>query len=188
MPLNQIQPKFKQCNRCGQTLPITEFYKTNATSNKPSAMCKNCVKKRRGYTNHRENKSCALFLGVHVAEQVLSRVFKDVKLMPPNNPGYDFICNHGKKIDVKSACIRKTYDNWSFYISHNTTADYFLCIAFDNRDNLTPLHLWLIPGKAINRLECATISKSTLSKWDEYKLDINKIVTCCDNLKQRGIK
>ena len=37
-----------------------------------------------------DNKTCALFLGVHVAERVLSHVFKQVKRMPNGNVGYDF--------------------------------------------------------------------------------------------------
>ena len=98
-----------------------------------------------------ENKECSQFLGIHIAEQVLSHVFKDVEQMPMNNPGYDFICNHGKKIDIKSSCLRKK-GNWLFNIKRNTTANYFLCLAFDDRGNMTPLHAWLIPGSKLNQL------------------------------------
>lgn len=135
-----------------------------------------------------ENKQCSAFLGVHVAERVLSKVFKDVKAMPPNHPGYDFICSKGKKIDVKSACIYtrpKWSGSWNFVINKNKVADFFLCLAFDNRKDLNPLHIWLIPGVIINTLVGAGISESTLPKWDEYKLDINKVITCCDSMKQK---
>ena len=138
-----------------------------------------------------ENKQCAAFLGVHVAEQVLSKVFKDVEQMPPNNKGFDFICNKGKKIDVKSTCTRthdKQSDAWDFHIKRNQIAEYFLCLAFDNRDNLNPLHIWLIPGHIINHLKHTSIAESTLSKWDEYKLDISKTVACCDNMKETSKK
>ena len=134
-----------------------------------------------------ENKQCAAFLGVHIAERVLSKVFKDVKPMPYGNKGYDFICNKGKKIDVKSACtnIRDTQcDRWTFTIRRNKIADYFLCIAFDNRKDLNPLHLWLIPVGETNHQMSITISESTLSKWGEYELDINKVAMCCDSMKQ----
>jgi hypothetical protein len=134
-----------------------------------------------------ENRQCALFLGVHIAERVLSKVFRDVVLMPPNYPGFDFVCNRGKKIDVKSACtyIRDKHgDSWKFNICRNQTADFFLCLAFNNREDLTPLHIWLIPKNVINHLVAATMTESNLSKWDEYKLDINKVVTCCDVMKQ----
>lgn len=140
---------------------------------------------RAGKPSMAENKTCSMFLGVHVAEQVLSKVFKDVKQMPSNNPGYDFTCNKGMKIDVKSSCIRKytKTPNWTFAIDKNKTADYFLCIAFDNRKNLNPLHLWLIPNEILNTNRIAGIAESTLSKWNEYALPIDKVTTCCNTLR-----
>lgn len=136
-----------------------------------------------------DNKDCPLFLGVHVAERVLSRVFKNVIHMPMGNPGYDFICNHGKKIDVKSCTIYtapKKADHWQFRIHKNTTADYFLCIAFDNRDDLKPLHIWLLPGHLVNDKIGVSIAITTIDKWDEYRIDIDKVVACCDKLKTGG--
>jgi len=141
--------------------------------------------RKRGQLPMSENKECSMYLGVHVAERVLSQVFKDVKRMPITNPGYDFICNHGKKIDVKSSCFGKR-GHWIFVIKHNTTADFFLCLAFDNRKDLTPLHVWLIPGDVVNHLGGASIRQGTLSKWDEYKLDISKVSTCCDTLRNQS--
>ena len=133
-----------------------------------------------------ENKQCSLYLGIHVAEKVLSHVFKNVEVMPHGNKGYDFICNHGKKIDVKSACIGKN-GAWLFNIKHNTIADYFLCIAFDNRNDLNPTHAWLIPGSKFSRLVGVSISISTIHKWDDYWLDIDKIVMCCDICREKSI-
>lgn len=135
-----------------------------------------------------ENKVCSSFLGVHIAEQVLSKVFKDVEIMPPNNPGYDFICNKGKKIDVKSACIGKNNTHkrqWSFYINKNKIADYFLCIAFNNREDLNPLHIWLMPAKNINDHKSISISESTILKWTKYTLNIDKVAACCNHMKQK---
>jgi hypothetical protein len=133
-----------------------------------------------------KNKNCALFLGVYVAETILSNVFKNVKRMPTNNPGYDFRCNHGKKIDVKSGCVcvrRTRAPAWQFHITRNMVADYFLCLAFDNRENLNPLHMWLIPGKVVNHLSSLYISTTTIDKWKEYELDISEVVDCCDVMK-----
>ena len=142
--------------------------------------------RKQGYHPFSENNECSQFLGIHVAERVLSRVFKDVKRMPYGNRGYDFICNKGKKIDVKSSCLRKDGKSWrwGFDIKHNTIADYFLCLAFDNQVDLNPLHVWLIPGDAVNHLVTATISLGTVVKWDAYALDITKITNCCDAMKQ----
>ena len=108
--------------------------------------------------------------------------------MPYGNPGYDFICNHGKKIDVKSSCALKdtrwnSATSWAFHINHNTTADYFLCLAFDNREDLNPLHAWLLPGSKFNNFSKVQISLSTIHKWDAYALDISKISDCCDAMR-----
>ena len=130
-----------------------------------------------------ENKKCPAYLGVHIAEQVLGQAFKNVRKMPYGNPGYDVICNHNKKIDIKSACEGKRWNNWTFNINHNTIADYFLCLAFDNRKDLNPLYVWLIPGSKLNHLMGAVISQSTIHKWDAYRLDISKINKCCDAMR-----
>ena len=130
------------------------------------------------------NKECSLFLGDTVAETVLSKVFKNVVRTPNMYRGFDFWCNNQKKIDVKSSCTRsgKT-STWAFVIRKNKIADYFLCIAFDNRQDLNPLQLWLIPGNVINHLTAVTFSESTLHKWQEYELPIGKTIACCDTLR-----
>ena len=132
-----------------------------------------------------ENRACSQFLGVHVAERVLAKVFKNVERMPNGNPGYDFVCGKGYKIDVKSACIsalRGRWGAWHFTIKRNTTPDYFLCLAFDDRETLSPLCCWLIPGHVLNGKTGANISMTTLDKWDEYIVDrIDDITACCDH-------
>ena len=104
-------------------------------------------------------------------------------MMPIGNSGYDFICGNGYKIDVKSATFSTKYHRAYFNIHKNTIADYFLCIAFDNRTDLNPLYIWLIPGDDINHLTSTGVSMSTINKWNNYELDINKVVTCCNKMK-----
>ena len=136
-----------------------------------------------------KNKKCTLFLGVHIAENILSKTFKNVKRMPNNTPWYDFICDKGKKIDVKSSCARINKlgrRTWGFRIKNNTVADYFLCLIFDNRNDLNPLHIWLIPGGVFSKYTGVTISESTLQKWKEYELDINTTIQCCNTMKQKS--
>ncbi len=74
------------------------------------------------------------------------KTFEDPIKMPPNNPGFDWICKKGQKIDHKGACL-KCYPwqshYWSFHIIHNKTADYFILSAWDDRDSLNPLHVWI---------------------------------------------
>lgn len=147
-------------------------------------------RRKKGAQLYNENPKCALFLGIHIAERVLRHVFKDVEVMPPTNPGYDVICNHGKLIDIKSSCLHKNSRgngwSWGFRINRNTIPDYFLCLAFDNREDLTPLHIWLIPGDKINHLAGATICQATLSKWDAYRLDVSKVTSCCNTLRNQS--
>lgn len=136
-----------------------------------------------------KNPDCPLYLGVVIAERILSEVFKDVEVMPNNNPGYDFICNKGFKIDVKSACRRKDKihsKSWLFTIRRNKIPDYFLCLAFDNRDDLNPEHIWLIPASDVNGMMGAAISETTLWKWNEYRINkIEQITECCNTLRNK---
>lgn len=138
--------------------------------------------RKQGMRSFNENKECTQYLGIHVAERVLSHVFKDVQVMPMHNPGYDVICNRGKLIDIKSSCQRKN-SSWAFHIERNTIADYFLCLAFDNREDLNPLYAWLIPGSVINHLISVSIRPSTINQWDEYRLNTSKIYECCDAMR-----
>ena len=142
--------------------------------------------RKRGVRSFTENKECAQYLGVHIAERVLSHVFKDVRVMPNCNQGYDFICNKGMKIDVKSSCQTggiRWECGWSFNIRHNTIADHFLCLAFDNREDLNPMHAWLLPGGKFNHLMRTSISPSTIHKWDAYMLDISRVSECCNIIR-----
>ena len=129
-----------------------------------------------------DNKECSAFLGVHITEGLLRNIFKDVVMMPYGNPGYDFICNRDKLIDSKSSCLGKN-GRWLFNINRNVIADFFVLVAFDNRDDLNVLHVWMIPGSVVNHLTNATIRPSTIHKWDQYKLDVNKASACCDTMK-----
>ncbi len=99
-----------------------------------------------------EDKNSSQYLGIVVAERVLSKVFKDVKRTPMTNEGYDFICRRGYKIDVKSSCLNES-NFWHFAIKRNKIADYFLFLAFDNREDLNPKRIWLIKGTEIIKTE-----------------------------------
>ena len=140
------------------------------------------MRRKREHRRKPLNKKSSNYLGCTIAEKVLSKVFNDVKVMPPCNPGFDFFCNKGKKIDVKSSCFGRNM-NWVFHTNRNTIADFFLCIAFDNRQSLTPLYLWLIPSDEVKDKVSVSISPSTLHKWDKFKLDISETLQCCDQMR-----
>lgn len=170
----------KECNREKKRLyNIDNPEKTMARSAR--------FRRKKGYLPMNENKECPQFLGIHVAEhdvaeRLLRSIYKNVERMPINNPDYDFVCD-GKKIDVKSGCIMKNRNGWVFIINRNTIADYFVCIAFDNREDLNLLHIWLIPGHTVNHLVGASIMQSTLHKWAEYEQDLSELIICCEEIK-----
>lgn len=130
------------------------------------------------------NPKCASYLGVYVAERLLSKIFKNVERMPYGHPGYDFICGKGYKVDVKGGCLgNNTPDRWLFKINKNQIADYFLCLAFDNRYDLNPIHVWLIPCEVLNNKVCTSISKYQTDRWSEYEQPLDKVLKCCDTMK-----
>lgn len=141
------------------------------------------------YGGSKTNKNCAHWLGCK-AEVVLMSMFNNVQRMPFKNPGYDFKCGLGYLVDAKSACLGKNLNSnrWMFRINKNKIANYFLCLAFDNRDDMNPLHVWLIPGRVINNFMSVSISKSTVNKWSEYEQSIDKVLLCCNEMKHDNKK
>jgi len=132
-----------------------------------------------------ENKNCAQYLGC-IAEKLLALTFKDVKRMPYSNPGFDLICNQDYKIDVKSSATGHL-GHWMFNIVKNRIADYFLCIAFESRDELIPVHVWLIPSNVVNHRISIQISKSTIDRWSKYEKPIKRVLACCDVIKDQKV-
>jgi len=135
-----------------------------------------------------ESRDCASFLGCYIAEEVLSHYFNGIQKMPYGNEGYDFVCSKGFKIDVKSACLTNSltgqYPRWFFNIERNLTPDYFLILAFDDRENLNPLHIWLIPGNKINQLKSLSISPGKVDKFNQYENLLIKFLQSANNLRR----
>ena len=140
------------------------------------------AQRKKGQLPMSKNKECSSYFGVHINERLLKHCFNDVEVMPYGNKGYDFICNKGMKVDSKSSCLTKK-GGWSFNIRRNTIADYFLLVAYDNRKDLNPVHIWLLPGDKVNHLTGVSISISNIHKWDEYEQDIDELISCCDTMK-----
>jgi hypothetical protein len=126
------------------------------------------------------------YLGIHIAEKKLMEVFENAKRMPYANPGYDFICGKGFKIDVKASCRRYRKGRkgeiiipfWQFNIDKNTMADYFFCIAYTDRISQKIEHIWLVPGQRVNYLRGLYISPSEKSQsiWRNYELEVDSHV------------
>ena len=144
----------------------------------------------RGSISMYKNKNCGQYIGIVVAERLVKHLFNDVEMMPPNFPGYDLVCNRGKRIDVKAStiCVRENKNSvvngWKFHIRYNKNCDFFLCIAFDNVIDCNPLIAWMIPGNEVNDNESITISSTTIHKWDKWKMDMSNAQACCDLMKK----
>lgn len=107
--------------------------------------------------------------------------------LPYGNHGYDVICNRDFKIDIKSSATGNS-GHWMFNIKKNADTDYFLCIAFESRDDLhNPSYLWMIPCNKINHLMGFKISKSATDKWNEYELPLDKLSVCCNTMKAKHL-
>ena len=154
------------------------------------------------------NKECPNYLGIHISERLLSKIWDNVIRMPNGNRGYDFICGKGYKIDVKSSCIENNmvinkyntkyhYNMWNFRIGENKIADYFLLLAFDNRESLNPLHIWLIKGdelingRKLKYRMCFKITNSLMSirKFKKYEMKekLDELSKCCNTFKSNDI-
>jgi len=187
----------KLCPDCNEIKDWSEFptRKSGKYAGQPYTYCKKChtvhcreYMHKKGLSNPmKENKNCTQYLGIYIAERILSKVFKDVIRMPNNNPGFDFICSKGFKVDVKSACLKgDKYKGWTFVIKRNKIADYFLCLAFDDRESLNPMHVWLIPGKEVNMhgfIQITNTEKS-INNRSKYEQSINKVMECCNTLRK----
>ena len=195
----------KKCRKCGKEL--TDENWSPSGRKRGDRICKYCKReqvrlwrkenpdkvrvewtrqhRKNGHLPMSENKDSPSFLGVYVNEMLIRHRFKEIKVMPYGYPGYDFICNKNMKIDAKSACLDKN-GHWLFVIRRNTIADYFLCVAYDDREHLNIMHVWLIPGRDVNRFTGISISPSTIHKWDKYIYGIEGFSMCCNEMKNGG--
>lgn len=185
----------KICTRCHNNKLTSEFRSNVMAHDKLAYWCIECQREVGRTRSHRKGarpmaqaRDCALYLGVVVAERVLSTFFNNITRMRNGNPGYDFLCGRGFKIDAKSSCLKASHGtpSWGFHIAKNKIADYFLCLAFDSRESLEPQHVWLIPGKVVNNLTGIYISRTnrSLSKWHAYEKPLDKVIECCSEMRK----
>jgi hypothetical protein len=189
----------KRCRTCGRSLPLNCF--SLHERNLYRIDCKLCRAAKTRENNHArgikrplsEATETPVWLGVHVAERILAKYFDDVVRMPYGNPGYDYICKRGFKIDAKCSCLLHgsiasgilKSGRWRFHINKNQIADYFLCLAFDSRESLNPVHIWLMPGALINNKEAFFIGNTTdaIGKYAVFEKPLAKVNECCQFLR-----
>jgi hypothetical protein len=138
-----------------------------------------------------ENKDCAAYFGIYIAENYIIKTFESSIRMPPNNPGYDWICKNGYKIQCEARCLKFDDDSdwlgWHYHIEFNNIADYFLLSAWDDRNNLNPLHIWVFHKNDIvrgnefwNRISFSVTNNSEKLR----ELEIYEVIGKLDKLKQ----
>jgi hypothetical protein len=141
------------------------------------------------------NEDCPTYFG-EFAESLMIMTFLDPVKMPYGNPGFDWKCNNGDKIDNKAACLSSWNMRYSFPIRRNKIADWFILSAWDNRDSLNPLHVWAFHKNDIvrGRKFCERISFSIantpkgLEEFEKYEVSsrLKKLKELCN--KKREIK
>ena len=188
--------KTHYCPRCKRDKSESEFYRRGPGSGKRAGQlmtpCFECANKLRTKWSHEHGESTPMaqskfspvYLGVYIAERILAKFFEKISRMPYGNPGYDFVCGKGFKIDVKSSVNRGGW--WEFNIRKNQIADYFLCLAFDNRSALEPQHIWLIPSENVRSKDSIRIKNGVLSLglWKEYEKPLDKVQYCCESMRE----
>lgn len=144
------------------------------------------------------NTDCPSYFGIYIAEKYIIQTFEEPIPMPPNNPGFDWLCKNGLKIQSKARCIgyRSCCDSsiFEFLIKRNSIADWFILSAWDNRDSLVPLHIWAFHKNDIvrGRKFCEFVSLSITNKpeylkeFEKYEVTdkLEKLKEICDRDKK----
>lgn len=141
------------------------------------------------------NKDCSSYFG-DFTENLVIQTFECTIKMPPNNPGFDWICKKGDNVDNKCRCL--DYSNksptWKFPIRYNNIAVWFILSAWDNRDGLNPFHVWvfhkndIVRGRKFWRRETFSITNTPkalkeLEKW-EVTDRLDKLKEYCERLRK----
>lgn len=143
-----------------------------------------------------ENQDCSQYLSICISEMILSEIFEDIQRTKNNNIGFDFICKKGFKTQAKSGVLLYRENGsgyWQFKIDYNKIPDYFILVAFDNRQDLNPVHIWLIKnneiirGRKLNQFSGLPITNEPkyISIFKKYEnIDkLEKFKKICDELK-----
>ena len=145
-----------------------------------------------------ENEECSSYFGVYIGENYVSKTFEDPIMMQYGNKGFDWICKNGKKIQHQARCLRYDRNQWTYNIFYNNIADYFILSAWDNREDLEPLYVWIYHKDDMIRIghgtkkdkfwkrDTFTITNEYkyLSEFEEYEVKdrLEKLKDLCKNI------
>ncbi len=124
--------------------------------------------------------------------------FEDPIKMPNGNQGFDWICKKGEKMDHKGSCLTYFEDVtpiWVYGIGYNNIADWFILSAWDNRESLNPLHIWIfhkndiVRGRKFWRRDSFSITNTPekLKEFEKYEVTdrLDKLKELCNESKDQ---
>lgn len=133
------------------------------------------VDRELGVPNDNISRDLEQYFGIHIAERCVSSLFKDSIRMPINNPGYDWICKRGYKIQHKASCLIDKGSRFFYKILNNDMADYFILTGWNNRKDLVPIFILLIHSEEIVRDKPFWMRKTFyITNKPEYLLEFEK--------------
>lgn len=142
-----------------------------------------------------KDSNWSVYFGNFIVENYIIKTFEYPVKMPPNNPGFDWICKKGQKIQCKARCLKYDgkWSGWHFTINFNKMADYFILSAWDSKDSLVPLHVWIfhkddiVRGIKFWRRETFSISNTPekLKEFEKYEVTdrLEKLKELCNRRK-----
>lgn len=133
-------------------------------------------------------------------KEFLLNCFESVRRTGYNDDGIDYFCNNpqeefigkypqfrlerNKKYNIQhmARCLRYRQNrtpNWNYYVNYNDKVDYFILSAWDDKDDLNILHVWIfhkddiIGDKKFWKRENFTITNlvTKLKEFDKYELE-----------------
>lgn len=147
-----------------------------------------------------EAKDSGPYFGICIGEKYISKTFDNPKMMPYGNPGYDWICKNGLKIQLECRCL---CDNtcspganpqFKFtHIDYNKVADVFILSGWKDRESLEPLFVLAFKKDDIVRGEpfwmrnslSITNSPGGLAEFKDFEVTnkLDKLKEMCKDIK-----
>lgn len=148
-----------------------------------------------------EAKDCPAYFGVCIGEKYVSRTFDNPKMMPYGNPGYDWECKNGLKIQLECRCLSDNlWFNQQFkftHIDYNKVADVFILSGWKDRESLEPLLVLAFKKDDIVRGEpfwmrdslSITNSPEGLAEFKDFEVTnrLDKLKEMCKDIKKISI-
>ena len=140
----------------------------------------------------RFNSDCPPTFCDFIGENYVMKVIENPVRMPHNNPGFDWECSNGEKIDHKGTCLSFNR-RWVFRIVYNNVASRFILSAWENVECSKPTHVWIfqrdqiVRGKRFFRRGTFIVPNDpgSLKELEKYEVtdNIEKLKEVCSRKK-----